>query len=352
MNIRVADPFSPAFERMKKFLFEPFDLGRWFNLGVGAWLAALGSGGGLNFPTQGFSNLGQGSDSSGSPGTGGAEAVGDFLTEHLGVIVVVAVSVLAVIILLGFLLSWLSARGQFMLLDNIVYERAEVSKPWNQFKTLANSLFIFKAVYGLAATLVFLPLLFLVFMGAVNYMNLISLTTALEQYLPAALLHITPGTTVGLILVLVVLGFVSFYVTLFLDDFIVPIMYRQGVRVMDAWSKFLPLLGANVGSFFLYSLFRLLIAMGGGMAVGAVILVTCFIAACLLIIPYLGSVLTLPIPVLMRGYSIHFLRQFGPSFDALAGPLGAPEGPGAPAPLEDRPPQGSGDPNNPYNPYR
>ena len=107
-----------------------------------------------------------------------------------------------------------------------------------------------------------------------------------------------------------------------------------------------------MGSFFLYSLFRLLIAMGGGMAVGALIVVTCFIAACFLVIPYLGAVLTLPIPVLMRGYSIHFLRQFGPSFDALAGPLGAPAGPGAPAPLEDRPPQGSGDPDNPYNPYR
>ncbi len=350
MNIRIADPFSPAFEKMKKFLFEPFDMGRWFNLGLGAWLAALGSGGGLNFPTQGFSNLGQNRDS--SEGTGGAEAIGDFLTEHLAVIGVTVIGVLIFVILLGFLLSWLSARGQFMLLDNIVYERAEVSKPWNEFKTQANSLFVFKAVYGLAATLVFLPLFFFVFMGVVSYMNLISLTSALEEYLPAALLHITPGTTAGLVLVLVVLVFISFYITMFLDDFIVPIMYRQGIRVMDAWSKFLPVLGANVGSFFLYSLFRLLIAMGGGMAVGALIVVTCFIAACFLVIPYLGAVLTLPIPVLMRGYSIHFLRQFGPSFDALAGPLGAPAGPGAPAPLEDRPPQGSGDPDNPYNPYR
>jgi hypothetical protein len=351
MNIRVADPFSPAFEKMKKFLFEPFDMGRWFNLGVGAWLAALGSGGGgLNFPTQGFSNLGQGADS--SDGLGGAEAIGDFLTEHMAVIGAAFIGILVFFILLGFLLTWLSARGQFMLLDNIVYERAEVSKPWNQFKTQANSLFLFKAVYGLAAMLVFLPLLFFVLLGAVNYVNLISLTSALEQFLPASLLHITPGTTIGLVLVMVVLGFISFYITMFLDDFIVPIMYRQGVRVMDAWSKFLPILSANIGSFFLYSLFRLLIAMGGGMAVGALIVVTCFVAACFLVIPYLGAVLTLPIPVLMRGYSIHFLRQFGPAFDALAGPLGAPAGPGAPLPLEDRPPQGSGDPNNPYNPYR
>lgn len=349
MNIRVADPFSDAFDNMKKFLFQPFDMGRWFNLAVGAWLAALGSGGGgFNIPTQGFSNSSSRSES----GSEAAEGFGNFLSEHFGMIAVGIIVIVILAFLIGFLLSWLSARGQFMLLDNLVYGRAEVSIPWNAFKTQANSLFFFKISYSIAAMFVFLPLLFFVIIGGMNYMNLISVVTKLEPYVPAALLHITPGTTLTLVFVMIVLGIISLYVNLFLDDFIVPIMYRQGIRVLDAWSQFLPLLSAHAGSFILYSLFRLLIAMGAGMAVGALIVVTCFVAACFMLVPYLGTVITLPIPVLFRNYSIHFLRQFGPAFDALSGPAAAASGPVPPAPEEDRPPQGSGDPNNPYNPYR
>lgn len=353
MNIRVADPFSPAFERMKAFLFTPFDLGRWFNLGVGAWLAALGSGGGgLNLPSN-LGNLGENSAGSDSSVT---ESVSNFLTEHMGLIVVIVAAIFVFALLLGFLLSWLSARGHFMLLDNIVYERAEVGAPWARFKDLANSLFLFKAVYGLAAMLVMFPLIFLIIVGAFNYLNLISVLTELGRFLPASLLAIPPGVTLFLIVLAVVLAFVSLYVNLFLDDFIVPVMYRQGIGVMQAWSKFLPILSAHAGSFFLYSLFKMLLSIGAGMAVGALIVVTCFVAACFMVIPYLGTVIILPIPVLFRNYSVHFLRQFGDSFDALAGPPGgeSPAAPVSPAPLamEDRPPEGSGDPNNPYNPYR
>lgn len=348
MKIRVVEPITPAFENMKRFLFQPFDLGRWFNVGVCAWLAAMGSGGGFNFPSQSFSNFNRNSTGEDS----GAEAFGNYLNDHFAFIVGIVIAAVVFFTILGFLLSWLSARGQFMLLDNIVYERAEVSTPWSTFKRQANSLFGFKVVYGIASMLVFLPLLFFIVIGAFNYMNLIGVVNRLENYLPAALLHITPGTTMGLLLVFVVLATASLIVTMCLDDFIIPVMYRSGSGVMDAWSKFLPVLSANIGAFFLYALFRVMLLTAAGMGIGVLIVCTCFLAACFIVIPYLGTVVTLPIPVFFRNYSIQFLRQFGPDFDALAGPGNAPAAPGAPAPMEDRPPQGSGDPANPYNPYR
>jgi hypothetical protein len=38
----------------------------------------------------------------------------------------------------------------------------------------------------------------------------------------------------------------------------------------------------------------------------------------LLAVPYLGTVLLLPILVFERAYSVHFLAQFGPSFNVFS----------------------------------
>jgi len=55
-----------------------------------------------------------------------------------------------------------------------------------------------------------------------------------------------------------------------------------------------------------------------GFIVVAAVLVTCCIAGCLLALPYLGTVLLLPVLVFKRGYSIHYLAQYGPDYDVFA----------------------------------
>ncbi len=48
--ISVTAPVGQAFDRMKRMLFQPFDIGKWFVIGFCAWLATLGdSGGSFNF---------------------------------------------------------------------------------------------------------------------------------------------------------------------------------------------------------------------------------------------------------------------------------------------------------------
>jgi hypothetical protein len=44
-KIEIFKPFGEAFELMKKILFQPFDLKKWFVIGFAAWLANLGGGG-------------------------------------------------------------------------------------------------------------------------------------------------------------------------------------------------------------------------------------------------------------------------------------------------------------------
>ena len=45
-NVSVTAPLGPAIERMKKLLFQPFDLTVWLTIGFAAWLAQLGRSGG------------------------------------------------------------------------------------------------------------------------------------------------------------------------------------------------------------------------------------------------------------------------------------------------------------------
>jgi len=48
------------------------------------------------------------------------------------------------------------------------------------------------------------------------------------------------------------------------------------------------------------------------------VLVTCCCAGIVLVIPYIGVVLMLPLLVFKRAYSLHFLSQFGSDYDVFA----------------------------------
>ncbi len=79
------------------------------------------------------------------------------------------------------------------------------------------------------------------------------------------------------------------------------------------------LLSRNAGNFILYFLFQILLAIAIAVLVLAVVLVTCCIAGCLFAIPYLGTVLLLPILVFQRSYSIYYLAQYGSEYAVVSG---------------------------------
>ena len=59
---------------------------------------------------------------------------------------------------------------------------------------------------------------------------------------------------------------------------------------------------------------------------GAVI-ITCCLAGCLMLLPYLGTVVLLPVLMFKRCYSLYFLAQFGRDYDVF--PPEPPRQPGA-----------------------
>ena len=63
---------------------------------------------------------------------------------------------------------------------------------------------------------------------------------------------------------------------------------------------------------------KILLGLAIGLTVACLVLMTCCIAVIPLIIPYLGTVLLLPIYVFWRCYSLYFLRQAGSELDVFA----------------------------------
>jgi len=113
---------------------------------------------------------------------------------------------------------------------------------------------------------------------------------------------------------LIVMFIISAYIGLFLNDFVAPIMYKKGQKAMVAWGHFMAVFSKARGYFLLYGILIL------GLCICVVILVmimgllTCCIGFILLIIPYIGSVITLPISYTFRAFSVEFLEQFGPEY--------------------------------------
>jgi hypothetical protein len=74
------------------------------------------------------------------------------------------------------------------------------------------------------------------------------------------------------------------------------------------------LVASYPGPILLYVLFLLLLGVATVMISCAVIFATCCIAA----IPYVGTVILLPIPVTLGAFSLLFLRQFDGDYDVWA----------------------------------
>ncbi len=297
-KVSVIDPISPAIERVKTILFRPFDFGKWFVIGFCAWLAYLGRGGGGGGGGPNFQHGGEPEQA--------IEQARHFIIENLFWIVPVAVFVVALIIVLWLVIAWLSSRGRFMFLHCVANNIAEVTIPWTKFRQHGNSLFGFRVVLGLIGFgVIALPLV--VAIGLIVLM--------VHRGGP----HIMPIMGVVMVfLIIVILSLAFFLIQKFTTDFVVPIMFLRKERCVAAWREFLTTLSANKGRFALYILFQIVIGLCVTMIVFALVCVTCCCAGCILAIPYVGTVLLLPILIFERSYSLYYLRQFGPQFDVFS----------------------------------
>jgi hypothetical protein len=291
---------------MKKALFNPLDLKKWFVVGFTAFLAGL-------------------TDCRGSGGTGGRgrgtvnwedilyfpQRAWDWLADN-PVWTIVIVFGAFLIFILAILITWWSSRGKFMFLDNVVHDRSQVLAPWNEYRVEGNSLFLWSFFLGAVVLVI-----------VIGY--LVQCFTALQALYESSedgRVLIVPAIlmALGLIAILVFNGFID----LLLYDFVVPIMYRDRITTLKAIRKFFPLFLSQLLYFLGYGVFIFFVFLV--VLIGVIIagLVTCCVGFVFLAIPYINAVVLLPISYTLRAFSVEFLEQFGPEYHIFPRPGGNP----------------------------
>ena len=301
MPLRFFEPLNRAWNRMKEALFRPFDLHKWLVIGFTVFLAGLADwyrGG------SGNSRVGVGDEVSFGEFLDFPGRAWDWLIGHPLWFILILVGG-SFLILLGIVLLWLSSRGKFMFLDNVVHDKAEVVNPWREYKTEGNSLFLWRLIFSLIVFSFFVMLVVLFFIGASQLYE-----DSYNSRLPIPFIIL-----MGLVffITFVIIG----YISMFLDSFVVPIMFRQRISATKAWGRFLSIFGKYPFHFILFGLLVLVLIILFVIFVILAGLFTCCIGFFLLIIPYVGTVVTLPFWYWLRAFGIEFLAQFGDEYDVF-----------------------------------
>lgn len=296
MSIEYLQPLERGWARASRMLFRPLDPVTWLVLGFAAWLAGLGRDLGAAFGIRGDGDALRRLPLEMPPHWVDRRHVLDHLWTLPLVVIALMVGLAVVVVFL-----WLSSRAKLVFLDNVVRQEAAILEPWGRLRELGNSLFLWRLGFAAATTAVGV-----LAVGAVLGPAVVgSLSDGLEALSFA-------GMFVGVGL-MVVLGMAVAMVLLLLDSFVVPIMYRFNLPATAAWKALLPWLKAQPGAFLLYALLLLAISVVVWIGYSIVCILTCCVAA----LPYVGTVLLLPVWVTYRAFSVEFLAQLHPDFELL-----------------------------------
>ena len=292
-KIEIFAPFGAALELMQKILFRPFDIRKWFVIGFAAFLSHLAGGGGnfANFnrhlPTNWRSSMR-------STTSDMSDSVHHFPLWVIPVAIIAGLIILAIVAVC----LWLGSRGKFIFTDCIVRNRAAIGEPWNEFRREGNSLFLFSIVVGLLFLAVIAVFGGIVFLPTILHGDNFTLSIS----------FIIGG--ISFVLLILIMAFAWALIS----QFMVPIMYRRRCPASDAFRATTALITAHLGLFILYFLFLIVLGLGTAMIACVATCVTCCITA----IPYVGTVILLPLYVTLAAYPLLFIRQFGIDYDAWA----------------------------------
>jgi len=303
MTISYVEPLSRAVERMRRILFQPFDLVKWLVLGFSAWLAGLASSG-----SNGGSRVVLGPEHfiRGRNVIADAEEAWSHIWESF-VLTALVVFVITVVLAVVLLLLWVSSRAKFIYLDNVVHNRAQIVDPWKRFQRLGNSLFLWRFGFAVVTGL------------AIGGVLLVVVAPVATLSSSDVWLGLSFGATSLAILAVACLAVIAAYVFLFLESFVIPIMYKFDLKATDAWRAFLPWLKSDAGWFVVYGLFILVLAIPLLVVLSIFVCCTC----CIIALPYIGTVVLLPVWVTFRIFGPEFLAQFDPGFDLFNTPPAA-----------------------------
>ncbi len=289
-KIEIFKPFGEAFELTKKILFQPFDLTKWLVIGFAAFLSGHFAGVGLNFPSP-FGNF--------QSHRANENVISPYLEQWKPWLQVAIVFLVLLVFVFIAVIAWLKARGNFIFTDCIVRNRAAIVEPWREYRKEGNSYFLF---------------LLAIMFGAVLLLALMLVAFISLGWLKQRTGEMPPITSIGSIVFLFVFWVLIIIFVSVVTYFMVPVMYRRRCRAVEAFRDVTRLILHSLGVFILFCLFGIVLVLAA-LIIGAI--VTCA-TCCLAALPYIGTVILLPLFVCLRGFRLLFLRQFGPDYDVWA----------------------------------
>jgi hypothetical protein len=338
-----------AIQHTRKQLFQPFRMGQWARLAlVGLLAGELGSGG---------CNTG----SFPGPQSGGGGHANSGMDPATLVVLIAAAIVIALVV--GLVFMYLNSMMRFVLFDSIVSGECRIREFWRRRKRPGFRFFVWQIVFVLvtgaaAAILIGIP----------------AAVALAAGWLQNPKDHILPLVLGGICLFFMFLAFfiVMLTVVVITKDFVVPLMALEDVSAFEGWRRLLVMLKAEKGSYAIYILLKVGLAIAAGIVFGIINLIVMlmlvlpmilfglagvlagksaglewnvytitlavvFGSIALAVLMYVLAMIYVPAIVFFPAYAIHFFASRYPALDAALHPA-PPEPPPPPfLPLEPVP---------------
>ena len=276
MPLSALDAVGPAFERMKRQLFQPFRLGQWIRFAVVGLLAGeMGTAGGCNlrFP---FNVPSQEPERFQLP----------IPLADRDLIALVAVAVLIVLFsIAGILLLYVNSRMRFVLFDSIIAGECQIGRFWNARSEPAWRYFVWQIAFLLCSIVAFAVVVGIPLAAAAA----LGMFRDPRGHLVAL---IVGGVLVGFTALLLVLS--TAIVHVLTKDFVVPQMALENITAVEGWRRVWPTMKREGGRFVGYMGLKFVLS------IAAVILFT---------IAILLVVLLLLIPIGVIGALLYVLSR-------------------------------------------
>jgi hypothetical protein len=330
-------PVTTAFEKMRKLLFEPFDIGLWIRLVIIAFF--VGSGSGMSSPGNTLQYSMNRADLSNLPSYDFSRMLSDTTLVVLILLLVLALVAIAL------LFSYLRGVFSFILIDALTTGNVRIVQPFKDNMHRGFKVFLF----NIAAAVISLA-----FIGGIIAIMVLALLWAIGTGGDVSSLSTVGLLAFVLALIFGIIVIVGFSILMglvigFFYDFCVPLMYFKGMGLRQAIRSVVGMVKKDPLEFLVYVIVRWVLEMAVALvlfiallfffaiffAIGFVIVLVAVeaakisillaaifglaILAGLLLLIIVTAVISLPINVYFRYYSLDFLKSMDPSAVVYSG---------------------------------
>jgi len=353
--ISAVDCVQPALQHTRAQLFTNFRWGQWLRLALVGILAAELHVGGCNFgnasgswprvPKKGYSELLPSSRlPSNWPPFNSAH-----LSEHIAQFIGLIVVGIFVVVVLAFVLLYISSVFRFILFDSVLRRQCSIEEGWRRWHRAGGRFFLWQIVFQIAASL-FLLVLVVVPVALAMAAGWATDLTGLKEHIGRTIIGAI--LLVGLF-ILFVLAVVA--VQVLARDFLVPIMALEDLDFADGWHRLLAMIGREKGRYAGYLLLKLVLAIAAGIVFSIITIIPILFVVVpsavavvagraaglvwnvntislaiiigtvlLFVLLYLIGLVCVPATVFFPAYAMYFLAARYPNLNALLNPAPTP----------------------------